>query len=124
MKFTFQSNVHGEIDEVSVPFEPKSPPIVFHKKLDERFSNAAYFRQFLGTYEIYHLTVEFALRDGALIAIIPGQPIYELVPLTDQEFSVKSRLEYTIRFVKDETGEIAEVLLISPYGAYTATRKK
>jgi hypothetical protein len=70
------------------------------------------------------LVFEFVVRDGSLIAVIPGQPIYELVAVSENEFSVKSRLEYSIRFVKGEDGEIAQVLLVSPYGAYTATRKK
>ena len=124
MKFTFQGNVIGEIDQLSIPFEPKAPPVVFQKKVEDKFSNMAYFQQFLGTYEIYNLSVEFIMRDGALIAAIPGQPIYELIPLVEHEFSVKSMLEYTIRFIKDELGEITQVLLISPYGAYTAHRKK
>lgn len=123
MKFTFQSNLNGDIDELSVPFEPKAPPIVFKKKLEEKFSNLEYFRQFLGTYEIYNVTVEIAVRNRTLIAMIPGQPIFELIPVTDGEFSVKSMLEYTIRFVKDASGKMSEVLLVSPYGAFTATKK-
>ncbi len=124
MKFTFQSNLNGEIDELSIPFEPKSSPISFRKKMGEKFANTSYLRQYLGAFEIYNLTVEFTLRGNELIAIIPGQPIYELTPVTENEFSVKSMLEYLIRFVKDASGEITEVLLVSPYGAYTATRKK
>lgn len=124
IKFTFHTNVNGEIDTLSVPYEPKASPILFQKKVVDNFSNLSYYRKFLGSYEIYGLVCEFAIRDNTLIAIIPGQPIYELVPLKENEFSVKSRLEYTIRFVKDATGEISQVLLVSPYGAYTATRKR
>ena len=124
MKFTFHTNINGEIDQLSIPFEPKSPPILFQKKRSDKFSTLSYFRKFLGTYEIYNITVEFVVRDGTLIAIIPGQPVYELVPTADNEFSVKSMLECTLRFVQDGLGNITQVLLVSPYGAYTATRKK
>jgi CubicO group peptidase (beta-lactamase class C family) len=123
MKFSFHMNVNGEIDTLSIPFEPKTSPIVFHKKVADNFSNLSYCRRFVGSYEIYGLVCEFAIRDNALIAIIPGQPIYELVPVNDNEFNVKSRLEYAVRFVKDDAGEFSQVLLVSPYGAYTAHRK-
>ncbi len=124
MKFTFQSNLNGEIDTVAIPFEPKSPSIVFQKKRNEKFSNKEYFQKFLGTYEIYNVTVDIVIRDGKLLSIIPGQPVFELIPLADNEFTVKSMLDYSIRFVKDDTGEVAQVMLISPYGAYTACKKK
>src|SRR5581483_10588044 len=61
MKFTFQSNLHGEIDTLLIPFEPKSSPIVFQKKMTEKYSKTAYFQKFLGTYEIYNVTVDIVV---------------------------------------------------------------
>lgn len=120
MKFTFRNNTHGDIEEVLVPFESGAPDIVFKRKPDEQFSNLAYYRQFCGLYEIYNVIIEVALRDRALVAIIPGQPIYELVPGSENEFNVKSMNSYSVRFVKNPDGSIEEALIVLPYGAFSA----
>jgi CubicO group peptidase (beta-lactamase class C family) len=121
-KFTFRNNLNGDVEELLIPFEPKTDDIVFKKVPDEQFSNLGYFRQFLGLYEIYNITVEIMIRDRTLVAIVPGQPIFELVPLLENEFSVKSMTSYNIRFVKGIDGQVEEVWLVLPYGAYSAKK--
>jgi len=123
-KFTFCNNASGEIGEVIVPFEPTGDDIIFKKKQDEKLSNLTYLRQFTGAYEIYGYTVEIVMRDHALIAIIPGQPNYELIPANENEFVVKAMTGSTVRFVMDANNKVAEVLLIHPYGAFTANPKR
>jgi CubicO group peptidase (beta-lactamase class C family) len=123
-KFTFRNNLNGDIEELLIPFEPKTADIVFKKVPDGNFSNLGYFRQFLGIYEIYNISVEITIRDRALVAIIPGQPIYELLPLSENEFSVKSMASYNVRFVKGVDEQVDEVLLILPYGSYSAQKVK
>jgi CubicO group peptidase (beta-lactamase class C family) len=122
-KFSFCNNANGEIGELVVPFEPTSDDIVFKRRPTERHSTLNYLRQFTGVYEFYGYTVEIALRDQALIAIIPGQPNYDLVPAGENEFSVKSMTGSTVRFVMRDD-RVEEVLLIHPYGAFTATPKR
>jgi len=121
-KFTFRMNLNGDIEELLIPFEPKTADIAFKKIPDSQFTSLNYFQKFLGLYEIYGVTVEIGVRDRALVAIIPGQPIYELLPLSENEFSVKSMASYTVRFMKGPEGNIEEVWLILPYGAYSAQR--
>ncbi|MDE3045483.1 MAG: serine hydrolase [Verrucomicrobiota bacterium] len=120
MKFTFQNNVQGDVEALAIPFESGAPDIVFKKKPAEEISNLAYLKQFCGLYEIYNVIVEVTLRDGALAAIIPGQPVYELVPTGENEFNVKTMNNYSVRFVKDTQGAVEEVLLLLPYGAFSA----
>ena len=124
MKFTFRNNLNGDIEELLIPFEAKTADIVFKKIPDSQFSSQSYFQQFLGLYEIYNITVEIAIRDRALVAIIPGQPLYELLPLSENEFSVKSMTSYNVRFTKGMDGQVDEVWLILPYGAYSAKKIK
>jgi hypothetical protein len=65
------------------------------------------------------------MRNQTLYAIIPGQPMYELVPLAKNEFAVKSFTGFTVRFVVDANNLVQEALLIQPYGiVYTAKPKK
>lgn len=123
-KFTFCNNSNGDIAELIVPFEPSADDIVFKRKPGGEHSTLTYLRQFTGVYEIYGYTVEIVVRDHALIAIIPGQPNYELIPIGDNEFAVKSMSASTVRFVMDAANKVDEILLIHPYGAFTAIPKR
>ncbi len=123
-KFTFNNNSNGDIGELLVPFEPTADDIVFKKKNAEKHSTLAYLRQFTGAYEIYGYTVEIVVRDHALIAVIPGQPNYELVPAGENQFDVKTMTGSTVRFILDCNHKVEEVILIHPYGAFSATPKR
>ncbi len=123
VKYTFRNNVNGEIEELVVPYESGAADIIFKKKPDGQFMDLDYYRQFTGTYEVYNVNVDVVIRDRTLMAIVPGQPIFELVPISENEFVVKSMTHYSVRFVKAPTGRVEEALLVLPYGAFTATRK-
>lgn len=123
-KITFYGNVNGEIDQLAIPFEPNVPDIIFSRKREENESSINYLKKFCGLYEIYGYTVEVSIRNQALCAIIPGQPMYELVPSLENEFFVKSLSGYNIRFVINSDGKVQEALFIQPYGAFTAKPKK
>jgi CubicO group peptidase (beta-lactamase class C family) len=123
-KIAFRNDVRGEIEDLVIPFEPNAGDIVFRKKVEAAHSTLSYLRQFIGLYEIYGYTVEIVIRNHALCAVIPGQPLYELVPTgADNEFNVKSMTGYTVRFILKE-GKVDEVLLVQPYGAFTAKPKR
>lgn len=123
-KLSFQTASNGDIAKLVAPFEPKSGDIVFEKQAFHSLSNTAYLKQFTGVYEIYGYVVEINVNKGALCAVIPGQPCYELVPEAENEFSVKSLSGYTVRFVMDKEHKVEEVLLVQPYGAFSAKPKK
>lgn len=120
---TFQNNVHGDVEELVIPFEPNVNPIVFKKKIGKSLSTLSYLRQFIGCYEIYGYTVEVVLRNEALYAIIPGEPVFELVPQSNNEFTVKSISGASVRFVMAPEGDVKEVLVIQPYGTFSAKPK-
>lgn len=123
-KFTFNHCAMGNIGEVKVPFEPTADDIIFKRIPEESLSTIAHLRRFLGTYEIYGYTIEIVLRDNALFAIIPGQPNYELVPIGEFEFTVKEMVGSNVRFVLNGENKVEEVLLIHPYGSFSATPRR
>ena len=123
-KFSFQTGINGEIATLSVPFEPTTKDIVFVKQQSGSLSTSAYLKQFVGVYEIYGYIVEIALRGDTLCGIIPGQPVYELVPDAKNEFSVNSLAGYSVRFVMDRDQKVEEVILVQPYGAFSAKPKR
>lgn len=120
-KFTFCNEACGEIGRLIVPFEPTAEDIVFSRRPTERLSTLNYLKQFTGVYEIYGYVVEIVLRDHTLVAIIPGQPNYELVPSCENEFTVKAMTGSTARFIMTPDGKVEEILLIHPYGTFTAS---
>ncbi|MBI3508593.1 MAG: serine hydrolase [Chlamydiia bacterium] len=122
-KCSFHTNISGDIAEVAIPFESNVKEIVFHKKQEPALQTLAYLRQFTGQYEIYGYTVDIHIRNGTLHAAIPGQPLYELVPTAENEFSVKAKTGYNVRFVLDSNGLVSEVLLMQPYGTFSAKPK-
>lgn len=124
LKFTFCNNADGEIGELIVPFEPLADDIVFKKKNEKKLSTLSYLRMFAGIYEIYGYTLEIVIRNNGLVAIIPGQPNYELIPTRENEFTVKAVTGSTVRFVMDENNTVQEVLLIQPYGTFAAKPRK
>ena len=124
MKLSFQNGLSGEIEKLVIPFEPKSDEIEFYKKPAESLSANAYLKQFTGIYEIYGYVVEIVLNKGTLCALTPGQPPYELVAEAKNEFSVKSLAGYKVRFVMDHNQKVEEVLLVQPYGAFSAKPKQ
>ncbi len=123
-KVCFSDNISGDVDEVAISFDWGTPPIRFKKKPDEKLSNLSYFRQFTGAYQFYNLVVEVAIQDRALVAMMPGQPLYELNPTSENEFQVREKPGYSIRFVKRPDGTIEEVQLIPPYGGTFSARPK
>jgi CubicO group peptidase (beta-lactamase class C family) len=123
-RLSFQNGSNGEIEKLVVPFEPKSGDVVFTKRASGSLSAHTYLKQFTGVYEIYGYVVEIVLNKGVLSALVPGLPSYELVPESKNEFSVKALAGYTVRFVMDQEQKVEEVLLIQPYGAFSATPKR
>ena len=121
MKLTFRLSLQGDVEELLIPFEPSVSDIIFKKKPQDALARL---QQFVGSYEIYHYTIEIALRNQMLCALIPGQPVYELIPVGDNEFTVKSLKGYTVRFLNHGMDLAQEVLLIQPYGTYSAKRKQ
>ncbi len=123
LKLSFHNGMNGEVEKLVIPFEPKSGDVVFYKKAPDSFSADLYLKQFVGVYEIYGYVVEIAIIKNKLCAVIPGQPTYELVPESKNEFSVKSLNGYMVRFVMNPEQKVDEVLLLQPYGAFSARPK-
>ncbi|HLB52955.1 MAG TPA: serine hydrolase [Chlamydiales bacterium] len=121
-KFTFHTGVDGEITKISAPLEPTTKEIVFIKDREHSEEHASYLQQFVGFYEIYGHVVEIALRDGVLYGILPGQPVYELIPDKENHFVVKS-LGYSLHFNLDKNRKVERAVLSLPYGSFSAQPK-
>jgi hypothetical protein len=124
-KFSFQSNLKGDIDKVSVKLEPAVDDIIFVRKADVMPLTADIIKKFTGNYDFGGaLAKVYSKTDKDLFLFIPGQPEYELIPVKENEFSIKSLSGFTIRFTPDDEGYMKELVSIQPNGTFRAERKK
>lgn len=123
-KINFRMNPQGEIEELAIPFQPETADVIFKKKISNVFESISYLQKFTGLYQMYGITGEITLKDDHLVALIPGQPVFELIPHAENTFLVKSKIGFSVRFTLDDADSVQELLLIQPYGAFSAKPKK
>jgi CubicO group peptidase (beta-lactamase class C family) len=124
IRVTFEMNPNGDIVSLSMPLQPGVEPIVFTRIGEEALKTAEYLERFAGDYELAGITVKIELRGGkSLFAIVPGQPAYELEPVKENSFRIKTLEGYSLEFKTDEQGKVVEVVFHQPEGSYTAKRK-
>ncbi|MCU0224601.1 MAG: serine hydrolase [Acidobacteria bacterium] len=118
----FGGNLKGDIETVTVPLETSVDPIVFTRKPPASMNEAAFLDRFVGEYSLGPQTITVARRGSALVASIPGQPTYELVPYKGTEFNLKGMKGFSVRFVEKD-GKATGATFIQPDGVYEAKRK-
>jgi len=122
VRILFRTSLAGDIDGFEVALDPTVKPIVFQKKASSRMSDVAYLAKFVGAYELGPQVVSVSLRGAVLVATVPGQPPYDLLPVKDDTFSLKGLTGFSLRFTTDE-GKVVDAKFIQPDGVYTAKRK-
>jgi len=121
-KLQFLSDVKGRIAGVRVALEPLADEIIFARKPDARLFDPAFLATLAGSYELIDQTVRVELKGNALVAVVPGQPPYDLVPERGTDFQLKGLTGYSVTFVLGPESEVAEVRINQPNGVFTAKR--
>jgi hypothetical protein len=119
---SFGGNLKGDIETVTVPLETTVDPIVFTRRPPAAMSEPAFLDRFAGEYALGPQAITIARRGRALVATIPGQPTYELIPYKGTEFNLKGMKGYSVRFVEKD-GKTTAASFIQPDGVYEAKRK-
>ncbi|HEK86806.1 MAG TPA: serine hydrolase [Candidatus Aminicenantes bacterium] len=122
MKFTFQTDVNGNVAAVAAPFEPTADDIVFKKKPDERYYDPNFLKKLTGKYILLNQISTIELKGNTLTLYVPGQPIYELVPDLGDEFYLKQVPVIRVRFIFDAKGEVTGLESIQPGGIFELKR--
>lgn len=122
--FQFFTDGQGEVDRLTVPFEPSVEPIAFRKLPPARLTDASFLRQLTGDYAMaenpeFKMTV--TLKGSTLSLTLPGQAPYELVPAHGTTFAFKGLTGFNARFVL-EPGQPPELKVIQPTGVFTLRR--
>jgi hypothetical protein len=118
MKYTFVTDVHGNVSELRVPFEPAVDAIVFTRRPDARMYDPAHLSTLAGTYSLGGLELAIDVRGDGLTLLVPGQPLYTLDPDLGGWFALRGIAGFRVRFTA------SGLELQQPDGLYTAERKR
>ncbi|MDR3544088.1 MAG: DUF3471 domain-containing protein [Desulfosporosinus sp.] len=122
-KVQFHTDLRGSISRVAVQFEPSLEPIEFGRKIAAKPINREVLEKYVGEYDLAGITVTVALREEAALTVtVPGQPTYELLPISDTEFSIKGLSGFEIQFELDKSGACSEAKFKQPNGPFGLKR--
>jgi CubicO group peptidase (beta-lactamase class C family) len=125
MKGLFTINVRGEIETLKLPLESSVDEIAFKKEMIAIDIKRESLEKLAGEYELSGTTVKVYLRgEKTLMVLVPGQPDYEMVPVKENVFNFKALSGYSVKFEKDDKGNVTSLNFIQPNGTFKATRKK
>lgn len=120
----FNMNLSGDIESISINFEPGVKPIIFAKTPKEKEIAKEALQEYEGEYDLGGTTIRVYLKgEKTLYLFVPGQPEYELLPVEKDKFSIKILKGFTIQFNRDENKKVSELVSIQPNGTFKATKK-
>jgi CubicO group peptidase (beta-lactamase class C family) len=124
LRFNFHTNNLGEIEAVSIKFEPSLDPIEFKQQPDAITLDKVILEKYTGEYALGNIITKFYTKnDQTLFLFVPGQPEYELLPISMNKFSIRKLDGFKIEFIEDENKNITGALFIQPNGTFKATKK-
>lgn len=124
MKGLFTINVKGEIESLKLPLEASVEEIVFKKEVVSIEVKKEDLEKLVGEYELSGTTIKISIKgEKTLMMFVPGQPEYELVPVKENIFNLKIATGFSVRFEKDDKGNVTALYSIQPNGTFKATRK-
>lgn len=124
MMLNFQTDQNGVIDRFSMSTEPTVEDAVFKRAAPAKLSDPAFLKQLTGKFKFEDdgPAVTFELRNTTLYALVPGQPLYTLVPFQGTEFKLKGLNGYSIEFNIDNSGKVTEAIFMQPNGVFKVKR--
>jgi CubicO group peptidase (beta-lactamase class C family) len=118
-KVQFHSNLAGDVDSLGIPFESTLKDIMFVKLGDRSMTQKTFLQPLTGDYQRGPMLAAIALKgDSALTLTLPGQPVYNLVPVHGTKFNIKELNGYSVEFKGDD------LVFYQPSGTFSATRRK
>jgi hypothetical protein len=118
-KVSFHTSVLGDIDSLSVAFEPSVKDIVFTRSGDRNMTEKTFLQPLTGEYKRGPATMLVAMRNDHQITLtVPGQPAAERVPVRGTRFSVKGQSGSVVEFRGDD------LVIYQGRGVSVSTRQK
>jgi CubicO group peptidase (beta-lactamase class C family) len=113
---TFLSDSDGDVNALSVPFEPLVEPLRFARRPDPPAPDVLC--GLCGTYAMGPIEIVIALRgERTLIVTAPGSPPLDLEPVSGLRFGVQDQPAITAEFELDDDGTVTR-LTVQPLGIF------
>ena len=117
LKVSFHTDLMGDVDSLSVPFETQVKDIVFSRLPDARMKETSFLKPLTGAYQRGPGTVTVAMKgDHAITLTLAGQPV-DLEPVRGTRFSIKGQ-NGSVEFKGDD------LVFYQGNNVSVATRKK
>ena len=124
LKVSFATNVRGDIESITAPFEVTAKDIVFKRIPAKAMRDKSFLEQFVGTYTVVNMDITVALKGTNLLQMtVPAQPEYTLVPYKGTEFHIQGLSGFSVEFKRDESNTVVEAVLTQPNGVFTAKKQ-
>ena len=114
--FNFQTNDLGIISGVNLKLDPTLEPLFFSRTPIEVKIETTELQKFTGSYFLSGVELKVNLKKESLTLNVPGQPEYVLVPIAENEFTIKGLTNYKAVF----SGK--NLTLQQPNGTFTAVK--
>jgi hypothetical protein len=113
---TFLSAPDGDVNALTVQFEPLVEPLRFDRRPDTPGPDVL--RRLCGTYAMGPVEVTVALRGERTLTVTPpGSPPFDLEPTGGLRFGVKDLPAVTAEFELDDNGTVTR-LIAQPLGIF------
>lgn len=123
MKGEFTVAADGSISSLKMPFENSVKDIEFKKQISTSLIVKTDIRAYAGDYDFNGTIAKIYLAEGNILkAAVPGQPEFDLIPVKQDEFAVKGAKGVSIKFERDEKGNIPACVFIQPNGSFRVVR--
>ena len=122
-KFQFHMDAKGLVSSVSADMEPMVPPVVFNRIAEERLRDPKFLASLIGDYELANQVMKIELEGNTLKAVLPGQPVYKLVPERGLTFLFDGLNGFKMEFEMDANGKPIGVSIEQPNGTFKAKKK-
>ena len=113
---TFLAGPDGDVNALSVQFEPLVEPLRFDRRPDAHGPEVL--RRLCGSYAMGPIEIVVALRgERTLTVTAPGSPALDLEPAGGLRFGVKDQPAVTAEFEVDDNGAVTR-LIVQPLGIF------
>jgi CubicO group peptidase (beta-lactamase class C family) len=113
---TFLSDPDGDVNALTVQFEPLVEPLRFGRRPEPRGPEVL--RGLCGTYSMGPIDIVVALRGERTLTVTgPGGPPLDLEPVSGLRFGVKDQPAVTAEFELDDNGAVTR-LIVQPLGIF------
>jgi hypothetical protein len=125
IRFQFTTGLTGDIETAALfGFEPALPAPIFFSRANNSISvTEASLKKYVGEFLLTGITIKTYIKGSSLYVFVPGQPEYELIPISNHRFDFKAVKGFSVLFDMDEKDQLAGLTFIQPNGNFRAAKK-